>query len=229
MKYLRAVAFFLSTVILYLGFPLFGWGLDDVQGFMAAPPRLGYAALVAAFGLAVGWQAVGGTEGIRGGKGEAGKLVRRQSIVRVGLVLTLYAALTLLPFGDRRNLGTMVVAQVLGWAAILFSAFGFLLIFWSGLALGKQYSPEVTIQEGHHLVTSGPYRLVRHPRYLGIILLAVGMSLIFRSWIGLAASLLFTTVLLQRIKDEEKLLRTEFGPEWEDYCQHSWRLIPYIF
>ncbi len=229
MKYLRAVGFFLSTLILYLGLPLFGWGLDDMQGFMASSSRLGYAALVGAFGLAVGWQAVGGTEGIRGSKGDVGKLVRRQSIVRVVMVLALYAALTLLPFGDRRDLGVMVVGQPAGWVGLLLSAPGFLLIFWSGLALGKQYSPEVTIQEGHHLVTGGPYRLIRHPRYLGIVLLAVGMSLIFRSWIGLAASLLFTAVLLQRINDEEAMLHAEFGQEWEDYCQHSWRLIPFIF
>ncbi len=229
MKYLRAVAFFFSTLVLYLGLPLIGWGLDDVEGFLSSLPRLGYAAIVAVFGLVVGWQAIGGTEGIRGGKGEAGKLVRRQSIVRVVLILGLYAALTLLPFGDRRSIGVMVLGSPVGLLSLLFNALGFLLVFWSGYALGKQYSPEVTIQAGHHLVTGGPYHLIRHPRYLGIILLAIGMSLAFRSWIGLAASLLFTVVLLVRIKDEEAMLHREFGQEWEDYCRRTWRLIPFIF
>ncbi len=229
MKYLRAVAFFLSTLVLYLGLPMFGWGLDDVLGFLSSTARLGYAALVGAFGLAVSWQAVGGTEGIRGGKGETGKLVRRQSIVRVVMVLALYAVLTLLPFGDRRSIGVMSIGQPVIWLSLILSALGFLLVFWSGYALGKQYSPEVTIQAGHRLVTSGPYRLVRHPRYLGIFLLAAGMSLVFRSWIGLAATLLFTAVLLQRIKDEEAMLHTEFGQQWEDYTRKTWRLIPFVF
>ncbi len=229
MKYLRAVAFFLSTLVLYLGLPLIGWGLDDVPGYLSSTARLGYAVLVGTFGVAVGWQAIGGTEGIRGGKGEPGKLVRRQSIVRVVMILALYATLTLLPFGDRRSIGVLPVGQLVVWLSLILSSFGFLLVFWSGYALGKQYSPEVTIQESHRLVTSGPYHLIRHPRYLGIILLATGMSLVFRSWIGLAASLVFTTVLFQRVKDEEAMLHREFGQEWEDYCRHSWRMFPFIY
>lgn len=229
MKYLRSAAFFLSTLVLYLGFPLFGWGLDDVGGFFSSTARFGYAALVAVFGLAVGWQAVGGTEGIRGGKGEAGKLVRRQSVVRVVMILALYAALTLLPFGDRRSIGEMPDVLAAAWVGLGLSGLGFLFVFWSGYALGKQYSPEVTIQEGHKLVTGGPYRVIRHPRYLGVILLAVGLSLLFHSWIGLAAAILFTGILVMRIKDEEAMLHREFGPEWESYCRKSWRLIPFIY
>ena len=58
MKYLRAVAFMLLTVLVYLGVPLLGWGLTDLQGFLAATPRLLSAGLVIAFGLAAGVKAI---------------------------------------------------------------------------------------------------------------------------------------------------------------------------
>ena len=93
------------------------------------------------------------------------------------------------------------------------------LIIWSGLALGRLYSPEVTIQKDHHLVTDGPYRLIRHPRYVGGIIQGIGLSLLFRSWIGLVLTCLFVAIILFRIKDEEALMSKEFGQEWETYCQ----------
>jgi protein-S-isoprenylcysteine O-methyltransferase Ste14 len=97
------------------------------------------------------------------------------------------------------------------------------------MALGRQYSADVTIQEDHHLITNSIYHFIRHPRYLGVIALSIGVSCIFRSWIGLITSVLFLIILLYRIKDEETLMHKEFGGEWEAYCKRSWRLIPYIF
>jgi protein-S-isoprenylcysteine O-methyltransferase Ste14 len=228
-KLFRAVIFILATGLLYLGVVLLGWGLDDLGGYFSNPPRLGYAAVVGLFSLAVGVQAYGSTEGIRGRKGEQGKLVFRQRIVRILLVLALYVSLFFIPFFDRRNIGVMPVNDPVRWMGVLFSASGFTLVFCSGLALGRQYSGDVTIQEGHRLVTAGVYRFLRHPRYLGVIALSIGISLTFRSWIGLLASVIFIAVLLFRIRDEEVILHNEFGPEWEVYWQRSWRLVPFIF
>jgi protein-S-isoprenylcysteine O-methyltransferase Ste14 len=229
MSYLRAVVMFLSTTLIYLGFPLLGWGLDDLQGYFSAYQRLGYAAIVAAFGLAVGCQAFGSPEGIRGGKGEKGKLVRRQTIVGAALVYLLFAAMIFMPFADRRGLGAMADSQALGWLGLALCGLGYALVFWSGLALGKQYSAHVTIQKDHQLITTGPYHYIRHPRYLGVNSLAIGVSLVFHSWIGLALSVLVLGLILSRIADEEALLRKEFGQDWETYCKQSWRLIPYLF
>jgi protein-S-isoprenylcysteine O-methyltransferase Ste14 len=229
MKYLRAVLFAVLTAALYLGFSLLGWGLDNLSGFFSLTPRSGYAAIVGLFALAVGIQAIGGTEGIRGGKGDTSKLNRRETVVRVGLVLVLYLALAGIPFADRRNIGVIVEGSFLRWLGVALSAIGYGFIFWSGLALGKQYSPEVTIQKDHQLITSGPFRWIRHPRYLGVILLTIGFSLVFRSWIGLALSPFLIAVLLLRIHDEEALLKNEFGAEWDAYCRTSARLLPGIW
>jgi protein-S-isoprenylcysteine O-methyltransferase Ste14 len=229
MKYLRAIIFAIFTVLLYLGLPLIGWGLDYPGGFFSLPARTGYALVVILFAGVVGVQAVGGTEGIRGGKGDRSKLMLRETIVRFGLVSLLYAALLFIPFADRRNIGVMAEGSFLRGLGVALSAIGYGFIFWSGVALGRQYSPEVTIQKDHQLITSGPFRWIRHPRYLGVILLTIGFSLAFRSWIGLAAAPFIIGVLLLRIHDEEALLGREFGEEWKNYRNKSWRLIPYIF
>ncbi len=229
MKYLRAVGMFLSTTLIYLGLPLLGWGLDDLQGYFSLYQRLGYAVIVVAFGLAIGYQALGTLEGLRGGKGEEGKLVRRQTVVGAVLVYTLFAALVFLPFAKRRGIGAIADGQWLDWPGLALCGLGYALVFWSGLALGRQYSAQVTIQKDHQLVTTGLYRYIRHPRYLGVSSLAIGVSLLFHSWIGLVVSVLVLGLILSRIADEEALLYREFGQDWETYCKQSWRLIPYLF
>jgi protein-S-isoprenylcysteine O-methyltransferase Ste14 len=228
-KLVRAATFFIATLLIYLGVTLLGWGLDDLAGYFSLPPRLWYAVTVGMFSLAVGIQAYGSTAGIRGGKGEDSKFVFRQRVVRIGLVLSLYIALFFIPFCDRRGIAVFDDGGIVRWLGVGLSAVGYTLVFWSGLALGKQYSADVTIQSGHQLITSSIYHFIRHPRYLGVMALSVGISCVFRSWLGLAASVLFPAVILFRIRDEEAVMLKEFGAEWDAYCKCSWRLIPYIY
>lgn len=229
MKLVRAATFFIATLLIYLGVTLLGWGLDDLAGYFSLPPRLWYAVTVGMFSLAVGIQAYGSTAGIRGGKGEDSKFVFRQRVVRIGLVLSLYIALFFIPFCDRRGIAVLDDGGIVRWLGVGLSAVGYILVFWSGLALGKQYSADVTIQSGHQLITGSIYHFIRHPRYLGVMALSVGISCVFRSWLGLAASVLFPAVILFRIRDEEAVMLKEFGAEWDAYCKCSWRLIPYIY
>jgi protein-S-isoprenylcysteine O-methyltransferase Ste14 len=229
MKYLRALAFAALTVLLYLGIPLLGWGPADFPGFFAIPARAGYAALVLIFAMAIGIQALGGTAGIRSGAGDRSKLVRRQHLVRILMLLAFYVALAFLPFADRRGIAVLGEGATARWAGLALAAAGYALVFWSGLALGRMYSQEVTLQEGHRLVTDGPYRVIRHPRYLGLLALTVGTSLVFRSWLGLAAIAPLLAVLLFRIHDEETLLGQQFGPDWEAYRRRTWRLVPGVY
>lgn len=229
MTILRGLGAMLVTWILYLGLPLLGWGLTDMQGFLASPARVGLAGATLIFGLAVGIQAMPGMEGIRGKPGQEGKRVLRQTLVRVVIVLIMYFGLLFLPFGDRRGIGVFGLAGTWQWLGVCLTTLGYAMIFLSGIFLGRQYSPDVTIQEGHQLVTSGPYKVVRHPRYLGILCLAVGESLVFRSLIGLVASIVVLGILLFRIRDEENLMEAEFDDEWRAYLRRSWRLIPFLF
>jgi protein-S-isoprenylcysteine O-methyltransferase len=145
------------------------------------------------------------------------------------MVAILYGGLFSLAFADRRGLLVMSESPIVRWPGLLLATLGCALVFWSGVSLGAQYSQEVTLQQSHRLITAGAYRFVRHPRYLGVALLALGLVLLFRSWPGLAFSPAVWAILLFRIHDEEMLMQSEFGSEWEAYAHRSWRLLPYVY
>jgi protein-S-isoprenylcysteine O-methyltransferase Ste14 len=229
MKLLRAIGYGFSTLAIYLGVTLLGWGLRHLGEFYSSAPRLVYAVIVGLFGLAIGIQAYFSTAGIQDAPGQKEKTVSRQTIIGGLLVGALFVSMFLLPFTSRREIATFPEFPVLAWISIPFAGLGYLLIVWSGLSLGKQYSAEVTIQEDHQLITSGPYHLIRHPRYMGILCLAVALPLLFHSWIGAALLPVVIGLVLSRVYDEETLLKQEFGQRWQEYCCHSWRLVPYIF
>ncbi len=229
MKIARGIGLALYTLTLYVGLPLIGWGLDDVAGFFSQPQLLAYSVSVALLGAVVGYQVSQSKEALHGGKGQEGKFVSRQRIVRIAVTGMLLGALVFVPFADRRDLAVMASSPLARWVGFVLAALGMGLIIWSGLALGKLYSPEVTIQKEHHLITDGPYRYIRHPRYVGGMTLGIGLSMLFRSWIGLVLTGLFVAIILFRIKDEEALMGREFGEEWESYCKKSWRMIPFVW
>ncbi len=213
------------TLVIYLGLPLVGWGLLDIRGFFSEGGRVGFALLTLIGAVLAGYQGLVVPES----RGEADKRVTRQTIFLIVFAVLGGALLIALPFCDQRGLVTW--GQNAGlriWGAALL-AVGGTIMFWSVLDLGRQYSAEVTIQTEHHLVTTGWYQHLRHPRYLGLIVMVLGFSLVFRAWIGLAAVLIVTGALVWRIFDEEKMLRKEFGEQWEAYCQHTWRLIPRLW
>ena len=215
--------------VIYMGLPLLGWGFDDLPGFFAFPQLIGYAISISGFGLLAGYaiQRPGGL-GNRG-KGQENKFVPRQRVVRILVTGMLFFALVFVPFADRRGIGVMAGNLVMRWIGLALATLGMGLIFWSGMALGRLYSPEVTLQKEHNLITNGPYCYIRHPRYLGGMVQGIGLSLLFRSWIGLTLTFVFIVTISFRIKDEEALMSREFGSEWEAYCKKSWRLVPFIF
>jgi protein-S-isoprenylcysteine O-methyltransferase Ste14 len=214
---------------IYVGLPIIGWGLDDLPGFFSFPQLIGYSMSIAAFGLLAGYM-IQRPEGLGNrGKGLEDKFVPRQRIVRILVTGMLFCALVFVPFADRRGIGVVAGAPVMRWTGLALATLGMGLIFWSGLALGRLYSPEVTLQKEHRLITDGLYRYIRHPRYLGGMVQGIGLSLLFRSWIGLASTFVFVVIVLFRIKDEEALMSREFGETWKHYCKKSWRMIPLIF
>ena len=78
-------------------------------------------------------------------------------------------------------------------------------------------------------VTTGVYRVIRHPSYLGLLITSLGWGLAFRSGIGLLLAALLVPPLLVRIRAEDRLLRAQFGAEHEAYCARTSRLIPGLY
>jgi protein-S-isoprenylcysteine O-methyltransferase Ste14 len=96
------------------------------------------------------------------------------------------------------------------------------LALWGRSALGAMYnvsmSVGVQLHAGHRLITSGPYALVRHPMYLGIILAAWGGLLLYCTWACVFAAVVFLGLAV-RARREEQALAAEFGAEWGAYCR----------
>ena len=79
------------------------------------------------------------------------------------------------------------------------------------------------------MVTNGPYRIIRHPSYAGLLVNSLGWALVFRSGVGLVLTLLIVPPLIARMRAEEALLRSQFGGEYDAYCARTSRLLPGIY
>ena len=93
--------------------------------------------------------------------------------------------------------------------------------------LGKQWSLQARVLEHHELIRRGPYRIVRHPIYTGMFGMLIASSLAYGHWLGLViASVVYYFGTVMRIRSEEKLLREQFGSEYDDYARQVPAFIP---
>jgi len=93
--------------------------------------------------------------------------------------------------------------------------------------LGKQWSLQARVLEHHELIRRGPYRIVRHPIYTGMFGMLIVSSMAHGHWLGLIiASFVYYLGTVMRIKSEEKLLREQFGSEYDDYTREVPAFIP---
>lgn len=98
---------------------------------------------------------------------------------------------------------------------------------WAIRTLDRAFSATVRIKEGQQLITSGPYRLLRHPSYTGAWLVFVGVALLFHSWAGLlimGPGMLW--VYTRRIATEERTLEAAFGKAYREMKNRTWRMVP---
>jgi protein-S-isoprenylcysteine O-methyltransferase Ste14 len=117
-----------------------------------------------------------------------------------------------------------------GWIGLFVMAAGLILRFLSMRELGKYYSRTLRTMENQQLITTGPYRLIRHPGYLSSICIWTGLGLALQNYVMIVVFfLLFVGVYIRRITSEEKMLVAAFGQEYTNYQSRSWRLLPYIY
>lgn len=79
------------------------------------------------------------------------------------------------------------------------------------------------------MVTGGIYRVIRNPSYVGMLVGTLGWGLAFRAGVGVLLAALIVAPLIARIRAEERLLRAQFGAEYDAYCARTWRLIPWVY
>ena len=148
---------------------------------------------------------------------------RRLIIVLLGAGLA--AAFTLARISPATRI--RLPLQVLAPAALSLMWSGMALRLWAVLTLGRFFRTQVTMLDGHRLVTAGPYRRLRNPSYSGMLLTVLGLGLGLANWAALAV---LTAALLRglavRIRVEDEALRRRFGADYEAYVKRTWALMP---
>jgi protein-S-isoprenylcysteine O-methyltransferase Ste14 len=160
---------------------------------------------------------------------QAGPVAEKQKFQQViqSLASLFFIALFILPGLDFRYHWS-VVPPLLSWIADGFVVLGFYLVF---LVFRENTYTSATIEVtgGQKVITSGPYGVVRHPMYAGAALLLLFIPLALGSWVSLPMPLPVILVVVVRLVEEEKFLRTNL-PGYGEYCQQvRYRLVPYVW
>lgn len=130
--------------------------------------------------------------------------------------------LTFTPLG--RSLFT--VDSRVGAAGVAISALGIALAIWARGHLGANWSSAVTVKSGHELIYSGPYRLVRHPIYTGMLTGLLGSAIALGEARGFLALLLALASFYLKARKEERYMTAEFGEQYRTYKTQTGMLLP---
>ena len=118
------------------------------------------------------------------------------------------------------------IAQFLG----TMFACGLILRWWAILSLGKFFTVDVSISPDHQLIVRGPYHMLRHPSYSGMMLAFATLSVTFQNWLSIVCIMLpISIALAYRIYVEEIALEATFGQAYHRYAATTKRLIPGVF
>ncbi len=117
----------------------------------------------------------------------------------------------------------VAVGLTLIWSGLAFRA-------WSIRELGSFFKLDVVVQEGHRIIDTGPYRVLRHPSYLGSIVSMTGLGLAEGDWISVAIMACGTVAaFVFRIRIEERTLLHSLGAEYAAYSERTARLFPGVY
>jgi len=208
----------LAGTLAYVGIAVAGWG--GFAAFFAHPARTAAAVVTLLLTVAALFSRGNLSPGEREDRGNRWVLA---AFGVLGLLLAWLPA-----WSDRHEVWTFG-GDAVRWLGVFLYAAGGALRLWPVFVLGRRFSGLVAIQPGHALVTSGPYGVIRHPSYLGLLINSLGWALVFRSGIGVLLTAMMLVPLLARIRAEEALLRAQFGDEYEAYRGRTSRLIPGVY
>jgi protein-S-isoprenylcysteine O-methyltransferase Ste14 len=161
-------------------------------------------------------------------------IARRQSITsRSGHVILLVACGALL-YGKVLAVGPLSRRFVpdtsfVQWAGSVITTVGIGFAIAARLALGRNWSGVVSVKKDHQLIRSGPYAIVRHPIYAGLLLGILGTAVVGGEVRGLIALALATLGLRLKSLQEERFMNEEFDGEYQDYKKHVKAIIPLVW
>jgi len=114
------------------------------------------------------------------------------------------------------------------WLGAAVTIAGLLFAVWAREHLGRNWSRSVTIKQDHELITTGPYAVVRHPIYTGILIGFLGMAIAISQVRGFIAFVLVFLALWLKLRMEEQWMRSQFGETYATYARRTAALVPYV-
>jgi len=112
------------------------------------------------------------------------------------------------------------------WLGVLLTAAGVAIALWARWHLGANWSGIVTLKEGHELIRTGPYRVIRHPIYTGILLALLGTAIAMGKVRGLLAIAVAWLSFYMKARREESFLMHEFGEQFEAHVKQTGMFLP---
>lgn len=169
----------------------------------------------------------------RAGAGDT--ILRRRA---EGVLLTVGIALTYLAYGaafvayllnpDWLIWSAMAVPPWIRWSGAVPLLFGAAWMIWALHRLGENLTVSIDTKEDHALITTGPYRWVRHPLYTGGMIESIGLCLMMANWFVAIAAGLFWSLMAVRTPMEERQLIETFGDAYLHYMERVGRFVPKI-
>ena len=206
------------NVALFLLLMLMGWG--SVDGFLAHPTRVGVIVLHLIMIPVMTFSTGGRSKGLE----HAPDWKPFFPLLAMHSVFTAYV----MPYMDARDIWVVPGGDVTRWVGFVLLAAGVFLRLGPMMTLGRRFVSVVAVQADHTLHTGGFYRLVRHPSYIGILLMDLGFAGVFRSALALALMPVVFWMFKRRMDVEEGFMTTQF-PDYRDYMGRTARLIPGVY
>jgi protein-S-isoprenylcysteine O-methyltransferase Ste14 len=160
----------------------------------------------------------------------AAKSVSSESRISRALHVFLTNLAILLEIAPIRGLGRFLPASTLTLAVgVAVEMLGLFLAVWARNNLGRNWSGEISIKAEHELIRSGPYKLLRHPIYTGLLAMYVGAAVATGEWLAILGVAMAGFAYWRKIRLEEANLDRAFGADYEVYRRETWALLPGLF
>ena len=207
------------NVFMFLFLMVMGWG--SWQGFFAHPVRVGVVILHLIMIPVMTFSTSGRSKGLKHSPDW-------KPFFPLLVFHSLFTAF-LMPYMDARELWVLPGGDALRWAGFVVLALGVSLRLGPMLELGRRFVSVVALQPDHTVHTGGFYTWVRHPSYLGILLMDLGFAGVFRSAVALALMPVVIWMFKRRMDVEESFMVDQFGGEYRDYMVRTRRILPGVY
>lgn len=160
------------------------------------------------------------------GKTEKDRGTRYFNFLSIIIGITFSGVISILIKADSNKVKTISIFCI----GIVVMIFGLFIRIWSVFTLGKSFRTTVEVHKDQEIIQKGPYKLIRHPSYTGLLMICLGYGIAVQNWLSLIVVIILPlAALLYRIYIEEEYMANTLGSKYEDYRLKTKKLIPWIW